>query len=183
MPADYLRRIGDILRSGKPIEERLREFCQETGGFLPGSVSSILLFDRDTEDFYLRTTTLRVSPASQVVHHSAAGTIEDLSLRERRPITLCEVHRSADSRLRGEMFFFPLVSVDEPLGVLLIQSVSQNGVPAEKRPASTSSPRSTSPGSSSSWRLPPPSSWKPSRASSACSTPKRGSTGSGSITA
>ena len=132
MPADYLRRIGEILRSGKPIEERLREFCQETGGFLPGSVSSILLFDKDTEDFYLRTTTLRVSPASQVVHHSAAGTIEDLSLRERRFITLCEVHRSADSRLRGEMFFFPLVSVDEPLGVLMIQSVSQNGVAAEK---------------------------------------------------
>jgi len=132
MPADYLRRIGEILRSGKPIEERLREFCQETGGFLPGSVSSILLFDRDTEDFYLRTTTLRVSPASQVVHHSAAGTIEDLSLRERRFITLCEVHRSADSRLRGEMFFFPLVSADEPLGVLIIQSVSQNGVVAEK---------------------------------------------------
>jgi GGDEF domain-containing protein len=132
MPADYLRRIGEILRSGKPIEERLKEFCQDTGGFLPGSVSSILLFDRDTEDFYLRTTTLRVSPASQVVHHSAAGTIEDLSLRERRSITLCEVHRSADSRLRGEMFFFPLVSADEPLGVLMIQSVSQNGVAAEK---------------------------------------------------
>jgi GGDEF domain-containing protein len=132
MPADYLRRIGEILRSGKPIEERLREFCQETREFLPGSVSSILLFDKDTEDFYLRTTTLRLSPAAQVVHHSASGTIEDLSLRERRPITLCEVHRSADSRLRGEMFFFPLVSADESLGVLMIQSVSPNGVAAEK---------------------------------------------------
>src|SRR4030067_472273 len=79
MPADYLRRIGEILRSGKPIEERLREFCQETGGFLPGSVSSILLFDRDTEDFYLRTTTLRVSPTPPVAHPSPPVTSLSLS--------------------------------------------------------------------------------------------------------
>ncbi len=135
MPADYLRKTGEILRSGKPIEDRLREFCQATGEFLSGAVSSILLFDRDTEDFYLRTTTLRVSPAAQVVHHSSAGTIEDLALRERRAITLCEVHRSTDSRFRGEMFFYPLVSVDEPLGVLVIQSVTANGVAAEKMAA------------------------------------------------
>lgn len=132
MPADYLRKVGEILRSAKPIEERLREFCEATGDFLPGAISSILLFDRDTEDFYLRSTTLRMSPAAQVVHHSSAGTIEDLALRERRTITLCEVHRSADSRLRGEMFFFPLVSADDPLGVLLLQSVSENGVAEEK---------------------------------------------------
>jgi len=132
MPNDYLRKAGEILRSAKPIEERLREFCEATGEFLPGVVSSILLFDRDTEDFYLRSTTLRVSPAAQVVHHSSAGTIEDLALRERRSITLCEVHRSGDSRFRGEMFFFPLISADDPLGVLVVQSVSQNGVPEEK---------------------------------------------------
>ncbi len=131
MPADYLRKVGEILRSGKPIEERLRDFCLATGEILPGAVSTILLFDRDTEDFYLRTTTLRMSPSAQVIHHSSAGTIEDLALRERRTITLCEVHRSADSRFRGEMFFFPLISADEPLGVLVIQSVSDNGVAAE----------------------------------------------------
>ncbi|HEU5361075.1 MAG TPA: diguanylate cyclase [Candidatus Deferrimicrobiaceae bacterium] len=135
MPADYLRKTGEVLRSGKPIEERLREFCAATGEFLSGAVSSILLFDRDTEDFYLRTTTLRVSPAAQVVHHSSAGTIEDLALRERRAITLCEVHRSTDSRFRGEMFFHPLVSAGEPLGVLVIQSVSASGVAAEKMTA------------------------------------------------
>ncbi len=135
MPADYLRKIGETLRSSKPIEERLREFCQATTRFIPGVVSSILLFDKDTEDFYLRTTTLRVSPSAQVVHHSAGGTIEDLALRERRSITLCEVHRSPDSRLRGEMFFFPLISAEEPLGVLIIQSVSTNGVAGEKMEA------------------------------------------------
>ena len=135
MPDDYLRNVGEILRSAKPIEERLREFCEATGEFLPGVLSSILLFDRDTEDFYLRSTTLRVSPAAQVVHHSSAGTIEDLALRERRSITLCEVHRSADSRFRGEMFFFPLVSADDPLGVLVVQSVSESGVAEEKTAA------------------------------------------------
>ncbi len=132
MPDDYLRKVGEILRSAKPIEERLREFCEATGEFLPGVVSSILLFDKDTEDFYLRSTTLRVSPAAQIVHHSSAGTIEDLVLRERRSITLREVHRSADSRFRGEMFFFPLISADDPLGVLVVQSVSENGVAEEK---------------------------------------------------
>jgi len=132
MHEDYLRKVGEILRSAKPIEERLREFCEATGEFLPGVVSSILLFDKDTEDFYLRSTTLRVSPAAQIVHHSSAGTIEDLALRERRSITLCEVHRSADSRFRGEMFFFPLISADDPLGVLVVQSVSENGVGEEK---------------------------------------------------
>ncbi len=132
MPDDYVRRVGEILRSGKPIEERLRDFCGATGEWIPGAVSSILLFERETEDLYLKTTTLRVSPAAQVVHHSSAGTIEDLALRERRPITLCEVDRPAGSRLTGEMFLFPLVSADDPLGVLVIQSVSQSGVAKEK---------------------------------------------------
>jgi hypothetical protein len=132
MPADFLRKAGEILRSGKPIEEKLREFCQAAGDFLPGAVSSVLLFDRDTEDFYLRTTTLRVSPSAQVVHHSSTGTIEDLALRERRSITLRESHRPTDSRFHGEMFFFPLISADEPLGVLVIQSVSQDGVATER---------------------------------------------------
>jgi GGDEF domain-containing protein len=132
MPADFLRKAGEILRSGKSIEERLREFCQATGDFLPGAVSSILLFDRDTEDFFLRTTTLRVSPSAQVVHHSSTGTIEDLALRERRSIKLRESDRSTDSRFQGEMFFLPLISADEPLGVLVIQSVSRDGVSTER---------------------------------------------------
>lgn len=135
MPVDYLRKVGEILRSARPIEERLRDFCRETGEFLPGAVSSILLFDRDTQDFYLRTTTLRVSPAAQVVHHESAGTIEDLALRERRPILLREAKPSTGGGLQGELFFFPLVSVDEPLGVLAIQSVSAIGVASEQTEA------------------------------------------------
>lgn len=135
MPSDYLKQVGDILRSGKPIEDRLRDYGAATGRFLQGALSSVLLFDRDTEDFYLKSTTMRVSPAGQVVHHASSGTIEDLALRERRPITLCEVHRSPEARMRGEVFYFPLVSGEEPLGVLVIQSVSDSGVPPEKKEA------------------------------------------------
>ncbi len=132
MPTDFLKRAGEILRSGKPIEERLREFCAATGRFLPGSVSSVLLFDRDTEDFYLKSTTMRVSPAVELLSYSSAGTVEELALRERRPITLCEVHRSPGSRMKGEIFLFPLTSNGEPLGVHVVQAVSEDGVAKEK---------------------------------------------------
>ncbi|MGE5664855.1 MAG: hypothetical protein ACM31I_11055, partial [Deltaproteobacteria bacterium] len=69
MPSDLLKRTGEILRAVRPLEDRLRDFTAAVGVFLPGSVASILLFDRDTDDFYLRATTLRVSPGAQIMHH------------------------------------------------------------------------------------------------------------------
>ena len=132
MPSDLLKRTGEILRAVRPLEDRLRDFTAAVGVFLPGSVASILLFDRDTDDFYLRATTLRVSPGAQIMHHSAGGTVEELALREKRVVTLSEVHRSGASRLRGEMVFFPLLSADEPLGILAVQCVSEAGAPAER---------------------------------------------------
>ncbi len=135
MPADFLKRTGDILRAVRPLEERLRDYTAGVVSFLSGGVVSILLFDRDTDDFYLRATTLRVAPAAQIMHQSAAGTVEELALREKRVVTLAEVHRSAESRLRGELAVFPLLSGDEPLGVLLVQNVSEGGIPAERMDA------------------------------------------------
>ncbi len=132
MPGEYLRRVRETLRSGRPIEDRFREFSSATVSFLPGSVCTVLLFDPDTDDFYLRTTTLRISPAMQALAHSADGTLEDLALRERRPVRLSEVNRPASSRLKGEVLLYPLVSANEPLGVFVLQSVSEDGVPAEK---------------------------------------------------
>lgn len=132
MPAQFAKTAREILRSKRPIEERLREFTARAGDFLSGAVASVLLFDRDTEDFYLRSTTLRLPPAAQPMQYSGAGTIEDLALRENRMIALSEVHRPAGARLRGDMYFFPLVFAEEPLGVLVIQSVSADGVPAER---------------------------------------------------
>jgi len=128
MPADFVKKAGEILRSGKPIEERLREFTAEVGAFLAGGVCSVLLFDRDTEDFYLRATTLRYSPSPEILHFSSAGTLEDLALREQRVVSLSEIQRDPNSRLRGDMMFFPLVSAEEPQGVLVIQSASPDGI-------------------------------------------------------
>jgi diguanylate cyclase (GGDEF)-like protein len=135
MPAEFLKKAGEILRSGKPIEERLREFTAAVAAFLSGGVSSVLLFDRDTEDFYLRSTTLRYTPPPETLHFSSTGTVEDLALRERRVVTLSEIHRAPGSRLRGDMVFFPLVSSDEPLGVLAIQLTSPDGIPPERAEA------------------------------------------------
>lgn len=132
MPAQFVKTAREILRSKKPIEERLREFSARTSDFLSGGIASIFLFDRDTEDFYLRSTTLRLPPSAQGLQYSAAGTIEELSLRENRVITLSEVHREPGSRLRGDMCFHPLTFADEPLGVLVIQSVTADGVSAER---------------------------------------------------
>jgi GGDEF domain-containing protein len=131
MGADFVRTVREILRSKRPIEERLRDFANEAASFLPGGVASVLLFDGDTREFYLRSTTLRLSPSTQAVHYSAAGTVEDLALRERRVVSLSEVHRSPGSRHRGDVLFFPLISTDEPLGVFIVQSVSEDGVPQE----------------------------------------------------
>jgi diguanylate cyclase (GGDEF)-like protein len=128
MAEDFVRKAGEILRSGKPIEERLREFTAEAGAFISGGVCSILLFDRDTEDFYLRATTLRYSPSSEALHFSSAGTLEDLALREQRVVSLTEIHRAPNSRLRGDMMLFPLISAEEPLGVLVVQAASPDGI-------------------------------------------------------
>ncbi len=135
MPADFLKKTGEVLRAVRPLEERLRDFTAGVAGFLSGGVASILLFDRDTDDFYLRATTLRVAPAAQVMHQSAGGTVEELALREKRAVTMAEVHRSGESRLRGEAAYFPLLSNDEPLGVLVVQCVSEAGIPVERMDA------------------------------------------------
>jgi diguanylate cyclase (GGDEF)-like protein len=132
MPADFDKSVGEILRSGKPIEDRLREFTAAVGAFLSGGVCSILLFDRDSEDFYLRSTTLRYTPPPDGLHFSATGTVEDLALREKRVVTLSEIHRAPGSRLHGDMVFFPLISSDEPVGVLAIQLTSPDGIPPER---------------------------------------------------
>ena len=61
MPADFLKKTGEILRAVRPLEERLRDFTAAVGSFLSGGVVSILLFDRDTDDFYLRHAVARLA--------------------------------------------------------------------------------------------------------------------------
>jgi len=129
MPAEFAKRAGEILRSGSPIEERLREFSTTVSDFLSGATVSVLLLDRDTEDFYLRTTTLRMTPAVPEIHFASEGTLEELALAERRPVVLTERDRPAGSRRRGTTLLFPLVSSGEPNGVLAVNAVSEAEIP------------------------------------------------------
>ncbi|HEY5190831.1 MAG TPA: hypothetical protein VII77_02510, partial [Candidatus Deferrimicrobium sp.] len=118
MPREFSKKAGEILRSAKPIEERLREFSGELSAWLGGGTVSVLLFDRDSEDFYVRTSTLRVTPGAPEFHFPAEGTLEELSLAEHRPIILLEGKRPENSRKRGTVLMFPLLSSGEPNGVL-----------------------------------------------------------------
>jgi len=130
--ADFTRKAGEILRSAKPIEDRLREFSGELTGWLGGGTVSVLLFDRDSEDFYVRTSTLRVTPAAPEFHFAAEGTLEELALAERRPIVLSEGTRPANSRRRGTVLMFPLISSGEPNGVLVLQTVTEGEIPEDR---------------------------------------------------
>src|SRR5512134_3353837 len=129
---DFARKAGEILRAAKPIEERLREFSCEVSAWLGGGTVSVLLFDRDSEDFYVRTSTLRTAPGVPEFHFPAEGTLEELSLAERRPIVLSEGKRPESSRRRGTVLMLPLLSSGEPNGVLVVQTVSEGEIPEEK---------------------------------------------------
>jgi len=132
VPSDFARKAGEILRSAKPIEERLREFSFELSAWLGGGVVSVLLFDRDSEDFYVRTGTRSVAPGAPEVHFPAEGTLEELSLAERRPIVLSEGARPENSRRRGTVLMFPLLSSGDSNGVLVVQAVTAEEIAGEK---------------------------------------------------
>ena len=129
MPADFVKRAGEILRSGKPIEERLQEFSAAVSAYVGGGAASVLLFDRDSEDFYLRTTTLRMTPALPEIHFAAEGTLEELALAEHRSVVLSERDPPPGSRRRGTMLLFPLVSSGESNGVLVVHAVTEEEIP------------------------------------------------------
>ena len=129
MTTEFGKRAGEILRSGKPVEERLREFSAAASEYVGGGPVSVLLFDRDSEDFYLRTTTLRMEPSPPDFHFAAEGTLEELALAERRPVLLAERDLPPGSRRRGTVMLFPLVSSGESNGVLIVHAVTEVDVP------------------------------------------------------
>jgi diguanylate cyclase (GGDEF)-like protein len=129
VPTSFARKAGEILRSGKPIEDRLREFSGAVSGFVGGGTVSVLLFDRDSDDFFVRTSTLRVAPSSPELRFASEGTLEELALAERRPIVLEERDRPPGSRRQGSMLMFPLLFSGEPNGVLVVHAVTEAGLP------------------------------------------------------
>jgi diguanylate cyclase (GGDEF)-like protein len=129
--SEFSRKAGEILRSAMPIEDRLREFSNGLSAWLGGGTVSVLLFDRDSEEFYVRTSTLRTAPGAPEHHFPAEGTLEELSLAERRPIVLSEGIRPENSRRRGTLLMFPLLSSGESNGVLVVQTVTEEEIPEE----------------------------------------------------
>ncbi|HEY5995816.1 MAG TPA: diguanylate cyclase, partial [Candidatus Deferrimicrobiaceae bacterium] len=126
MPGDFIRKSGELLRAGRPIDERLRDFAGLVGSFIPGTHASVLLFDRDSDDFFLRATTLRLPPNQQCFQFGAKGTVASLVLSENRPMMLSEVNRPSGSVSRGEVLFHPLLFGGEPVGVLAVEAVSDS---------------------------------------------------------
>ncbi|MBE0569093.1 MAG: diguanylate cyclase [Deltaproteobacteria bacterium] len=133
MPEAFVRTAGNILRSEKPVEERLKELCEAVSGYVGGGMVSVLFLDRDSEDFYVRTTTQRMPHLAPEVHFASEGTIEELALAERRPILLEERLPPAGSRRQGAVMILPLVSSGEPHGVFVIQAVTEAGIPEERQ--------------------------------------------------
>ena len=129
MPASLVRKAGEILRSGKPIEDRLREFSGAVSAFVGGGTVSVLLFDRDSDDFFVRTSTLRVAPSAPELRFASEGTLEELALAERRPIVLEEKDPPAGTRRHGSVLMFPLLFSGEPNGVLVVHAVTGTGLP------------------------------------------------------
>lgn len=128
MPSEFLRKAGETLRAARPIEDRLRDFSLLVADFVPGAHASVLLFDRESDDFFLRATTLRLPPNQKDLQFAARGTVAWMSMSEERVVTLSEVNRSAGAGRRGEMTFFPLLFSGEPIGVLAIESSSDTPV-------------------------------------------------------
>jgi diguanylate cyclase (GGDEF)-like protein len=136
---EFAKKAAEILRSGKPIEDRLREYSEAVSAYVGGGPSSVLLFDRESEDFYLRTTTVRMEPSPPELRFSAEGTLEELALAERRPVILSERDLPPGSRRRGTAMLFPLVSSGEANGVLIVHAVTEVEVPDARLAALTES--------------------------------------------
>ncbi|MBE0602683.1 MAG: diguanylate cyclase, partial [Deltaproteobacteria bacterium] len=135
MPDAFVRNAAEILRSGKPIEDRLREFCEEVSAFVGGGTVSVLLFDRDSEDFFVRTSTRRTHPAAPEVHFASEGTLEELALAEKRPVILEERVPPEGSRRQGAILMMPLLSSGEPHGVLVVHAVTTAAIPEDRQSA------------------------------------------------
>ncbi len=128
MPAAFIKKCAELLRVGRPIEERLRDFTNLVGLFAPGARASVLLFDRESDDFFLRATNLRLPPNHPELQFGARGTVAALALQEGRPLTLSEVNRTGGAQGRAEMMFLPLKFGGDPIGVLAVESASPNGL-------------------------------------------------------
>ena len=131
----FISSTGDILRSGKPIEERLKEWCNALSDFVGSGIVSVLLFDRDSEDFLIKASTGKIRNNVPEIHFASKNTLERLALTERRPIVLEERVPPGEGFRRGTAMVVPLVSCDESIGVLVLHAVTESGFSEERQSA------------------------------------------------
>lgn len=132
MAQSFLARAKEIIRSSGSIDSKIEEYTGHLSAFLDGSVVSIILFDKEVEEFFLRSSTLKYKAGPETVRYSSHGTVDALSLVEKRVISLKEVNRPSESRLKAEYFAYPMIAMGEMVGVVSIQTVSDDGLPHEK---------------------------------------------------
>ncbi|RMG60041.1 MAG: diguanylate cyclase [Deltaproteobacteria bacterium] len=127
MPDDFRQRAKEVLRSSDPLDGKIRSFTTLLSEFLDNALVSILLFDGEVEEFFIRGTTARFEGGFDGIRYSAGGTVDYLSLVEKRPVSLREVNRPADSRLRAEYYAFPMTYGGDLIGVVQVQHVGEEG--------------------------------------------------------
>ena len=135
MSETFVRNVGDILRSGKPIEERLEEWCNAVSGFVGGGIISVLLFDQDSEDFFMKFSTCKIRENIPGIRFASKGTLERLALIERRSIVLEERTPPKEGCRQSTFMMIPLVSCEEPVGVLVLNTVTESGFSEELQSA------------------------------------------------
>jgi diguanylate cyclase (GGDEF)-like protein len=132
MVQDFQVRSKEIIRSSDSIDSKIKEFTESLSKFLDNSVVSVLLFDKEVDEFFLRSTTLRYQGGIDAVRYSASGTVDALSIVEKRVVSMREVNRPADSRLKAEYHAFALNTMGEMLGVVSVQCISEAGLDPAK---------------------------------------------------
>ena len=135
MPRTFLSNAGDILRSEKPINERLKDWCDLVSGFAGGGGVSILLFDHDAEDFLVKASTYKIRYEIPEIYFESKGTLEELALTEQRPIVLEELSSLKQGCRQGAVMLIPLISYGEPIGVLVVSAVTDAGFLQESQQA------------------------------------------------
>jgi diguanylate cyclase (GGDEF)-like protein len=132
MAQEFLARAKEIIRSSASIDTKIPKYTTLLSEFLDGAVVSILLFDSEVEEFFLGGSTLNYKQGSDSARFTSSGTVDALSLVEKRVISLREVNRPSESKLKAEYYAVPMIAINELVGVVSIQYVAGNGLEKEK---------------------------------------------------
>lgn len=128
MAQDFQNKAKELVRSSSSIEKKIKEFTHLISKFLYNSAVSIFLFDNEEDEFFLRSSTLCYQGRLDEIRVSASRTVVELSILEKRVVSMREVNRPPGSHLKGEYHAFAIFAKGEMLGVVSIQCISETGL-------------------------------------------------------